>query len=449
MRVVSIPRGASPPAPPAKPAEPSPSIASLRSAIACAIALVLPSVARGEGTGVVALSVSSTDRGAVADAMTGAIAQGHAARVVGDAVGQARAALAAGAVPIGELARFRRVREMIDEGWRAYLRVSFDFAQSRLAAARTEAEGLVALPGGGELYADASLRLGIVLGQLGRAAESQSAIALALALDPDRPITNLEFSPEVVTAVDAVRALARPQREVAIATSPAGAQVAVDGKELGIAPLRAQLALGQHVIVARAPGYAARAEAVAITEATDRTLQPGPVGSVTRGDVQIELEPDVAAQALAEGARPGLADARAQELVDALLQLADLDDVVLVAASDRRGGDALLVQRCAGAPARCTAVVELGYGDRSGLTAAARAAWQAVRAADLRYPPSVLADPRLAGERVVHHCELCRNPYVWAGVGAAAVIATVTTIAILSSSRPPPTVTVDPGSFVH
>jgi hypothetical protein len=395
---------------------------------------MLPRAARGDGSGVVAISVSATDRGTVADAMAGAIAGTHPPRVVGDAQAQARGAIAEGAVPVAELARFRRVREMIDEGWRAYLRVSFDFAQSRLAAARTEAEGLVALPGGAELYADASLRLGIVLGQLGRAAESQSAIALALALDPERPITNFEFSPEVVTAVDAVRAQSRPQREVAIATSPAGAQIAVDGKQLGVAPLQAQLALGQHVVVARMPGYAPHGQAVAI-EST--------------GDVELELEPDVAAQALAEGARAGLADARAQELVDALLQFADLDEVVIVAASDRRGGDALLVQRCAGAPARCTAVVELGYGDRAGLAAAARDAWQAVRAAELRYPPSVLADPRLVGERVVHRCELCRNPYVWAGVGAAAVIATVTTIAILSSTRPPPNVIVDPGSFVH
>ena len=41
----------------------------------------------------------------------------------------------------------------------------------KLAHARTEAEALLALPGGGELYADAALRLGAVLGHQGRTAE--------------------------------------------------------------------------------------------------------------------------------------------------------------------------------------------------------------------------------------------------------------------------------------
>ena len=102
------------------------------------------------------------------------------------------------------------MREQIDEGWRAFLRVQVDFAASRLATARTDAEALVALPGGAQLYADAALRLGAVLGHLGRTAEAQAILALALALDPDRPITLAEFSPDVVAAVDAVRAQTRP-----------------------------------------------------------------------------------------------------------------------------------------------------------------------------------------------------------------------------------------------
>ena len=403
-------------------------------AIACAVAIALPRAARGGGTGIAAISASSTDRAAVAAAIARAVAEDPPRRIVADAIGEARAAEEAGAVPAGELARFRHVRELIDEGWRAYLRVSFDFAQARLAAARTEAEGLAALPLGRELYADASLRLGIVLGQLGRTAESQAAIALALALDPERPITLAEFSPDVVGAVDAVRALARPTRELAIATDPPGAIVTVDGKPAGIAPVRVALPLGQHLVVARAPGMVARAQAIAVD---DRTA-----------DVTLALAPDAAAQRLAEGAHPGLGGAPAQALADATLQLADLDELVLVADSDRRGGDALLVQRCAGLPARCTAIVELGYGDRAALDAAARAAWHAVRAADLRYPPSVFADPRVAGERVVHRCEACRSPWLWGGIGAALVVGTIATIAIVSASHPPPTVLVDPGGLV-
>jgi hypothetical protein len=398
--------------------------------IACAIAIAVSGSARADGIGVVA---AGTDRAAASKAMAGAIAEARPARIVDDAVAEARVAVAAGAVPLATLERFRRVREQVDEGWRAFLRVQVDFAASRLATARTEAEGLVALPGGPALYADASLRLGAVLGYLGRTAESQASLALALALDPERPITLAEFSPDVVAAVDAVRGQTRPTRSVRITSEPAGAQVSVDGKDIGRAPLHVDLALGQHVIVARVPQYLPRALAIAV--------------DATTNELSLDLDTDVAWTRLAEGAVIGATDARAQELVDAALRFADLDEVVLVADTDQRGGPTLLVQRCAGLPARCTAVIEIGYADRSGIAAAAREAWQSARAADLRYPPSVFGDPRATGKRDDGRCKLCRSPILWGGVGVAAVVATVAIIAIVSSSRPPPIVGVDPDKF--
>jgi hypothetical protein len=42
-----------------------------------------------------------------------------------------------------------------------------------------------------------------------------------------------------------------------------------------------------------------------------------------------------------------MSDAATQLLVDAVLQLADFDEVVLVANTERRVGPTLLVQRCA------------------------------------------------------------------------------------------------------
>ena len=399
----------------------------------CALALAIPRIARADGTGVIALSVSQTDRGAVTDAIVAAVAARGPRRVIPDAIAQARGAVGAGAVPIEELARFRRVRDLIDEGWRAYLRVSFDFAQARLAAARTEAESIVALPGGAELYADASLRLGIVLGQLGQAADSQAAIALALALDPERPITPAEFSPDVVAAVSAVRAVARPTTDFAISVTPAGAAVSIDGKDAGAAPIATQLAIGQHVVVARAPGFAPRAQAIVVAEP---------------GKLELALDPDATFGALDGGARAGLPDPEAQALVDAAIRFADLDEVVVVADSDRMGGEALLVQRCAGLPARCTAIAEVGYGDRAGLAAAAREVWQAVRDADLRYPPSVLGDSRVAGVKIVHRCEWCRSPWLWGGVGTAVVAGAITAIAIATASKPAPIVSTNPGGFV-
>jgi hypothetical protein len=392
-------------------------------AVTCAIAIASRSAA-ADRIGVVALS---PQRAGVATAMAAA------AGALPDALGEARAAIAGGAVPVATLEQFRRVREQIDEGWRAYLRVQFDFAQSRLAAARTAAEPLVALPGGAALYADASLRLGAVLGRAGHVPESQAILALALALDPDRPITMAEFSPDIVTAVDAVRGQTRPTRELSITTEPPGAQLAVDGRDVGRSPVSVPLAVGQHVVVARMPMFHAHAQAFAVDDAT--------------GPLALALDRDDEWTRLAVGPETGMPETATQGLTDATIRYADLDAVVLVAATERSGGPTLLVQRCAGLPARCTAIVEIGYADASGLSAAAREAWSAVRAADLRYPPSVFGDPRVTGLRVTHHCEVCRSPWLWGGIGAAAVIATVAIIAVATSSRPPPIVGVNPGAF--
>jgi PEGA domain len=399
--------------------------------IAGAIAMLAPA-SFADGIGIVA---AAQHRDEVAAALGDVVREAGAARVVNDAVGEARSAASEGAVPIATLARFKHVREMIDEGWRAYTQVQLEFAASRLAAARTDAEELLALPDASIIYADASLRLGAVLAQLGRAAESRAAIALALALDPDRPITELEFSPDVIAAVAAARAQAPATRAVTFATEPTGATLTVDGRDAGRSPASIELSPGEHVAIARAPGYRARGQAIAIAASTPR--------------VDITLDRDEVAAQLAAGAVLGMPDAAAAELTGGVLELADLDEVVLAAEADRRGGPTLLVQRCAGSPVRCTAVVEIGYADASGVFAAARSAWASLRTAELRYPPSVFGDPRVIEPRVVvHRCDVCRNPYVWGGIGAVIVAGAITAIVIATESKPNPIVEVGSG-FTH
>lgn len=395
---------------------------------AIAIALASTHVARADGAGIIA--AHGPERAAVAAAMARAMT-GRAERIVPDAVAEARAAVAAGAVPIDDVARFRRVREQVDEGWRAYLRVAVENAALRLAAARTEAEALVALPGGAEVYADAALRLGIVLGHLGRRTESQTVLALALALDPDRPITLAEFSPDVVDAIAAVRALPVARHRLHVTTIPAGAHVSIDGTDVGRAPLDVEVTRGQHVIVARETYFGPAVRGLAVERPSSVTL---------------ELRRDDELVRLAGGPARGMPDPAAQELVDATLRFGDLDEVVLVADTTRRGGPALLVQRCGGLPARCSAVVDLGYGDRAGLAAAARQAWDAARTGELRYPPSVLAD-RGGSRDDGGRCKLCRSPGLWVGVGAAVVIGTIITVIAVSGDKPPPVVGVDGKDF--
>jgi len=395
--------------------------------IACAIAIATN--AHAEGLGIVAVGDSASDRATIAKAIGDAI--GARGRLVPDAIAAARSAVAAGAVPISTLAAFRRVRDMIDEGWRAFLRVQVDFAQNRLAAARTEAEALVALPGGAELYADAALRLGAVLNHRGLK-DAAAVFALPLALDPERPVTPAEFSPDVVDAVAAVRMAPVVLQKLHVQTAPPGAAVAIDGKELGRAPLDVQVTRGQHLVVARAPGFRATVQGVAVGEAAT---------------VELSLERDDDAVRLAEGARPGLPELADQQLIDATLIYDDLDEVVLAGSTFRRGGPTLLVQRCAGVPAQCTAVVDIGYSERTGLAAAAREAWDAVQRGALRYPPSVVGDVKHAVAPPTG-CRWCRNPLVWSGVGAV-LLGTAITLIVTSGSHPAPVVNVNGGDWTR
>jgi hypothetical protein len=119
---------------------------------------------------------------------------------------------------------------------------------------------------------------------------------------------------------------------------------------------------------------------------------------------------------------------------------------VIATLGERHGGSALVAQRCSGAPARCTAPVEIGFGDRAGLAAAAREAWRAVQGGALREPPRVLGD--VQRRTTSSGCQLCRNPLVWTGIGAA-VLTTVIVIVATSGSRSPPVVTVNGGDFHH
>jgi hypothetical protein len=162
--------------------------------------------------------------------------------------------------------------------------------------------------------------------------------------------------------------------------------------------------------------------------------------------VDLALERDEDAVRLAGGAEPGMAAPAEQELVDAALVFADLDEVVVAALSDRRGGPTLMVQRCAGAPARCTAVVEVGFGDRAGIAAAAREAWQAAQGGTLRYPPSVIG--AIKPPQAEPGCRLCRSPLVWGGVGAV-VLGAVIAIVVTSGSKPAPVLTIDGHDFAH
>jgi len=355
-----------------------------------------------------------------------------------DAVANARRARAAGAVPAEELSSFAQVARLEAEGWRAYqVTVDAEFAASRLASARSLAERLLALPGGLEVYAEVSLRLGMVLAHLGRRDEAAEALRLAHALDPERLVTTAEFSPDGVAAFDAAVAARRPSATVTI-TATGRATLEVDGRPIGRSPQTVSLTHGQHVVVARARGRISRGLAGAIgadTRELEVMLEHAPAGGALERD-----------EALAAGAG---ADEATAAVADTMLY-AELDELYLVSSVYRGGAPALVGQRCTLARPSCTAVVEIGHPE-GGLEAAARTLVEQLRAARARYGVLLPSDPRVAsgerGGRRDDRCRWCRNPWVLGGGGVVAAAIITGTALLLTRDAPSPIVTIDPGDF--
>lgn len=354
--------------------------------------------------------------------------------------------LARGAVPAARLQGFGRARALAHAGWRAYLAVEPAAAAQSLARAREAAAGVLDLQGAIALHADISLRLGVVLHQLGRADEAAAALREAAALDPGRAVSIAEFAPDAVSAYEAARDAPAPAVTVRIQAVPAGAFIEIDGRPVGAAPVEVIVPAGPHAIVARAPGYRGHGQVVA--------LAPG------QGPVDIRLAADAPAAAVMRGAEAlaiGRAPDEAGAAVAGLARYAELDTVVLVASVWRRGAPALLGQRCASgadAAVRCTRVVEIGYDSPDAVSAAAARLWAVLADAPGTGAPGLLTDARFVrGEarprpRAPREsgCAWCRSPWVWVGVGAAAAVGGAVW-ALARDRDTTPVISVDPCMF--
>jgi hypothetical protein len=332
----------------------------------------------------------------------------------------ARAAglLAAGSVRAERLDGFARVERMMAEGWRGYLEARFAESAARLEEARGGALAIVDLPGGPELMADVSLRLGAARLALGRDREAARDFQLAARLDPTRPVTDAEFKPQVVARFERERGEARARRVRRIEVHPGGAQVEVDGRAAGRAPVALELDEGGHVLVARAPGWTARAVLVDV-EASGAEA------------VGIELEADRVA-ALAGRGRAGMRIGQegASETAAAVMMFGELDGVLMAASVWRSGRPALLGQYCGGAPLACGRVVEIVYRPGS-LDRVAAELWREARQVRSGATLVLLADARLVhreggpgrARAGGEDGRWWQSRWLWLGVGGAAVSA--------------------------
>jgi hypothetical protein len=279
-----------------------------------------------------------------------------------------------------------------------------------------------------------SLRFGFVLAHLQRRDEAAEVLRLAHALDRGRLVTAAEFSPDAVAVFEAAIAATPPPATVTVQAT-ARAELTSDGEAVGRAPLTLPLGVGQHVVIARAPGRIARGEAIL-------------VGATTRS-VELSLDAAPGSGALVAGAGEAAAGAAVAEI----LEYGELDALYVVASVYRGGGPALLGQRCELARPACTAIVEIGHVD-GGLEAAARALLEQLDRASRRYGVLLSTDVRVArGERGRPdgdgRCRWCRDPKVL--VGGGLVLAGLITVAALAltGDDPVPVVTFDPDDFTR
>lgn len=351
---------------------------------------------------------------------------------------EARQRLAAGAVLADRLEGFTETAELMRSGWESYASVQYTFARSRLAEARQRARTLTDLAGGLELFAEVTLRLGVIKHELRDFEGAADDFRLAHRLAPTRPVTSDHFKPNIVTAFQAAVASAIPRRSVAIKRTPANVAVEVDGRAVP-AGGSIELEEGLHLMVSRRPGFRSEHTLVQVERSTS--------------SLAVKLERDLQSGALyADGPGGELAigsdEGPATRLAATIALFAELDGVVIAAAVWRNGEPTLVGQWCSGEPLSCGRAVEIRFAGSRGLTIATTELIDRARKEQPRFPITVLVDARLTnpekrdiGQVVTPPTPWWKNKWLWIGVGAGVVAAG--TAAIVLASPADPTVVIE------
>ena len=416
--------------------------------------------ARADTIGVVARS--SPDAPVSAPVLVGSMARtlrSTGLQPSSDPFARARAQLDRSAVPVARLAAFSRAHNLVREGWQAYVAVDTRRALQQLTAARDVARQVIDLDGGPALYADIALRLGATHLQLDQTEQSVSNFRLAHALDPGHEVTIASFAPDVVKAYQGANT-AQPATRTYRVTSTPQARIEFDGRHLGPTPLTIQVPVGEHILVARAPGHRVHVEHFAAALPGEPENPPSAAAPAQSDAVTMELglvrDDETSAIVAGDGGLAiGQARAATRTALRALIRYGEIDGVVLVASVWRSGQPALLGQYCAGIPVACTRVVEIRFPAPEAAAAASAELWASLRADALAGAPVLLADrrlvtgdtrPRSGGSRAGPGCRWCRNPWLWIGLTSAAITASATWL-IVTSGDDKPVITVEPCQF--
>lgn len=191
--------------------------------------------------------------------------------------------------------------------------------------------------GDGRPILDSHVYAALALLELGRKEESQRQLSLALTLRPDLQLSEAEFSPVALLAVERARSAhlaGRAKAPLTLTTAPAFSQLWVDGKPAGEAPLAlSELPVGWHFVRASKEGHSPQSAWVELT---------------AKG-AQLSLTlPRAPAAVAQERLREAIVSGRGAEVAEharSLAQLSGADAVLLLAVSsgERLAATAALV----------------------------------------------------------------------------------------------------------
>ncbi|MCP3141383.1 PEGA domain-containing protein [Pyxidicoccus xibeiensis] len=315
------------------------------------------------------------------------------------------------AFPPPEPAPLTKADTLFEEGRTAYDNLDPEAAEAKFRAA---AEAYVQSPGqlSPERLSQAYVFLGASRMLNGDAAGAKAAFRSAVEAQPsNRPDAAL-FGQDVQKAFEDARAevTARPAGKLVVDSQPAGAQVLVGGRELGVTPLKGvDVPAGPHPVVVQLPGYAPYA-------------QYAEVKSAASTEVKAKLEPTPGLSAIREAATRGATEAAFDQdapppEVRAIGERLDARYVVLAAVTkDKKGRNQAELQAWDLKSKARLRGVEIELAARDGKRSPSAAADQ-VRG----FVNGAMA-PRVS-EKSGSGDSLLKRPWFWAAVGGAAAVA--------------------------
>lgn len=175
-----------------------------------------------------------------------------------------------------------------------------------------------------KVMAQALTLKGVVLLGLGKRAEASESFKQVLRVEPGYALNKDEFAPSIVSQFEGHRKeLARQKKTaVTVQSTPAGGQVLVEGRAVGVTPVKLELATGAYRVTVRLQNRHSFLRVVQVPR-------------------EAQLQVDLASEGALAAQAPLCLDARERAAEAAALKLANTvtaDDLVLVRHDTTRGG---------------------------------------------------------------------------------------------------------------